>query len=97
MGLYFFFQAEDGIRDYKVTGVQTCALPISRAALSPVASLSTARACCRRGPRAEVVPGGRGARPEGAPLVSRPRNSRHKTRSAAPGWQGGKSELIGHK
>src|SRR6266850_2449296 len=27
-GLVFFFQAEDGIRDYKVTGVQTCALPI---------------------------------------------------------------------
>src|SRR5688500_19160539 len=28
--VYFFFQAEDGIRDYKVTGVQTCTLPISR-------------------------------------------------------------------
>src|SRR2546426_9459065 len=28
--LFFFFQAEDGIRDYKVTGVQTCALPISK-------------------------------------------------------------------
>src|SRR5205807_6270373 len=28
--IYFFFQAEDGIRDYKVTGVQTCALPIYR-------------------------------------------------------------------
>src|SRR2546426_12676044 len=28
--IFFFFQAEDGIRDYKVTGVQTCALPISR-------------------------------------------------------------------
>src|SRR5690606_21825930 len=27
--LYFFFQAEDGIRDFHVTGVQTCALPIS--------------------------------------------------------------------
>src|SRR5256885_2204283 len=27
---FFFFQAEDGIRDYKVTGVQTCALPISQ-------------------------------------------------------------------
>src|SRR5437762_10708902 len=27
--LYFFFQAEDGIRDTSVTGVQTCALPIS--------------------------------------------------------------------
>src|SRR5256885_7847079 len=29
ISLIFFFQAEDGIRDYKVTGVQTCALPIS--------------------------------------------------------------------
>src|SRR2546427_6627507 len=28
--LFFFFQAEDGIRDLTVTGVQTCALPISR-------------------------------------------------------------------
>src|SRR5215204_6676928 len=27
---FFFFQAEDGIRDHCVTGVQTCALPISR-------------------------------------------------------------------
>src|SRR5690348_17505917 len=27
---FFFFQAEDGIRDGRVTGVQTCALPISR-------------------------------------------------------------------
>src|SRR2546421_6987350 len=27
--LFFFFQAEDGIRDLIVTGVQTCALPIS--------------------------------------------------------------------
>src|SRR5258708_31134929 len=29
MSLFFFFQAEDGIRDDLVTGVQTCALPIS--------------------------------------------------------------------
>src|SRR5260370_2914972 len=28
--LFFFFQAEDGIRDSSVTGVQTCALPISK-------------------------------------------------------------------
>src|SRR6266568_8631576 len=28
---FFFFQAEDGIRDGTVTGVQTCALPISEA------------------------------------------------------------------
>src|SRR5688500_4830446 len=31
VGRVFFFQAEDGIRDYKVTGVQTCALPIMSA------------------------------------------------------------------
>src|SRR5206468_5388513 len=30
--VFFFFQAEDGIRDLIVTGVQTCALPISRLA-----------------------------------------------------------------
>src|SRR5215217_6618480 len=30
MGGIFFFQAEDGIRDIGVTGVQTCALPICR-------------------------------------------------------------------
>src|SRR3989449_11369758 len=35
MTLLFFFQAEDGIRDVAVTGVQTCALPIWRAALHP--------------------------------------------------------------
>src|SRR3989442_7352367 len=36
---FFFFQAEDGIRDADVTGVQTCALPISSsvAALEDVA------------------------------------------------------------
>src|SRR5256885_16477369 len=32
----FFFQAEDGIRDYKVTGVQTCALPIFQLASGEV-------------------------------------------------------------
>src|SRR5438876_11527402 len=35
-GLSFFFQAEDGIRDGRVTGVQTCALPISLVALGRV-------------------------------------------------------------
>src|SRR5690606_40436219 len=38
---FFFFQAEDGIRDFHVTGVQTCALPISRmfAIITPLAFL----------------------------------------------------------
>src|SRR5690606_40688862 len=35
--VFFFFQAEDGIRDFHVTGVQTCALPICLLArLAPV-------------------------------------------------------------
>src|SRR2546430_5776125 len=46
---WFFFQAEDGIRDLTVTGVQTCALPISH------------RERRRRAVRGE----GRGARPRG--------------------------------
>src|SRR5690625_5505653 len=37
MGWYFFFQAEDGIRAGHVTGVQTCALPISKDDLESVA------------------------------------------------------------
>src|SRR5256885_6485071 len=40
---FFFFQAEDGIRDYKVTGVQTCALPISFGCRVPLAAFFTHR------------------------------------------------------
>src|SRR5690349_25180184 len=42
--LFFFFQAEDGIRDLYVTGVQTCALPICRAppASSQISGADTA-------------------------------------------------------
>src|SRR6516162_11329373 len=36
----FFFQAEDGIRDYKVNGVQTCALPIFRGCIGHYAPSS---------------------------------------------------------
>src|SRR5437588_6276897 len=43
----FFFQAEDGIRDHCVTGVQTCALPISmKLALLFAAGLGGAAALC---------------------------------------------------
>src|SRR5256885_13754731 len=41
MYVFFFFQAEDGIRDYKVTGVQTCALPICSAAYGTAPEGST--------------------------------------------------------
>src|SRR5256886_3180936 len=47
--LFFFFQAEDGIRDLTVTGVQTCALPIY-----------TRRSCSfatQRQPQPQITPG----------------------------------------
>src|SRR5258706_8159148 len=44
---FFFFQAEDGIRDWSVTGVQTCALPICTLALEPdVIVLPDNSVCC---------------------------------------------------
>src|SRR5688500_2095333 len=48
---FFFFQAEDGIRDYKVTGVQTCALPISAHGPRALVQLLLLRA--RQAPRPE--------------------------------------------
>src|SRR5437588_2774718 len=48
--VFFFFQAEDGIRDHCVTGVQTCALPIFA---PPEASSQTARA--RRRPTLSTI------------------------------------------
>src|SRR5256884_4047785 len=36
VSVFFFFQAEDGIRDVAVTGVQTCALPICQAAAAAI-------------------------------------------------------------
>src|SRR5699024_12072041 len=39
----FFFQAEDGIRDRNVTGVQTCALPISHVLADAVDQLTMSR------------------------------------------------------
>src|SRR5690348_18191953 len=66
---FFFFQAEDGIRDRRVTGVQTCALPISAA---------DAAAHLRHGL-------GSGARLGGVPAISRglqePRPSQARPRS----------------
>src|SRR5690606_41912343 len=45
----FFFQAEDGIRDFHVTGVQTCALPITR-------PQTTTQPSHRRPPRPSAPP-----------------------------------------
>src|SRR2546430_4553633 len=54
---FFFFQAEDGIRDLTVTGVQTCALPICPARDSTRAAALVSRT------RAEIFPSRRIATP----------------------------------
>src|SRR2546422_8502960 len=55
---FFFFQAEDGIRDVAVTGVQTCALPISQLPARGTAGIATAD--CAQAQR-KVAPPRRGA------------------------------------
>src|SRR5256885_4989659 len=89
--LFFFFQAEDGIRDYKVTGVQTCALPICWSCAADSAAHSG-----RYGGAGlyAVLPGGQ-SRPgrgrilecrSGCPLDGQTRPARClKNRSAPPG------------
>src|SRR5207245_7504716 len=54
-----FFQAEDGIRDATVTGVQTCALPISRGAAARARASGRAARVSRRDARPTLRPGGR--------------------------------------
>src|SRR5207245_4940401 len=51
---FFFFQAEDGIRDATVTGVQTCALPISARSGRATRSTGTSSSDWRSIPNARV-------------------------------------------
>src|SRR5690606_39598036 len=53
--LVVFFQAEDGIRDFHVTGVQTCALPISGEARTPGRQLSPLETCAGPDPATPPV------------------------------------------
>src|SRR2546429_8251146 len=76
MWFFFFFQAEDGIRDVAVTGVQTCALPISAgdSAGESVRVLGFGSDRAHRGRRTHH---GRAAgRVPGAARVSPPRHAR---------------------
>src|SRR5216683_7492978 len=61
---FFFFQAEDGIRDLIVTGVQTCALPISARAPSS----TTCTRCSRSWASARAESSGRRSRARRTPL-----------------------------
>src|SRR5690348_18489810 len=53
----FFFQAEDGIRGGRVTGVQTCALPICRIRLNAARLARTWRKMASAVPRSAAWPG----------------------------------------
>src|SRR2546430_13576612 len=82
--LFFFFQAEDGIRDLTVTGVQTCALPISRPQ-RPSTALQPAgpRSATAGAPRAPAAP--RPSRPERstpAPRPARGNRASHRDRKS---------------
>src|SRR5256885_7144806 len=91
---FFFFQAEDGIRDYKVTGVQTCALPIlqhrrrRRRAQCARARGGAVRRGSRRASRLSAVGYRTGARAcrgdAGAPRGPGARGRRHRLRRRAP-------------
>src|SRR5687768_18384761 len=87
----FFFQAEDGIRDVAVTGVQTCALPILVSA-SRRREAETIR--CRQPDRdrREVRPGGRG-RPRGRSEERRVGKEWRFLWSPLPSEENGKSQL----
>src|SRR2546430_7774202 len=51
LSFFFFFQAEDGIRDLTVTGVQTCALPISKRRAGLIGLPHRVSALVARGPQ----------------------------------------------
>src|SRR2546425_1317646 len=85
MVFFFFFQAEDGIRDKLVTGVQTCALticwraPPAAAAGRPQLGGVCTWGCCRRAP----APGSRPPRHDSNQRGSRGRQPRRSTREVA--------------
>src|SRR2546429_1834209 len=81
--LFFFFQAEDGIRDVAVTGVQTCALPISRPGHSrrpPRSQANHQESKAAKIPSEAAGRGGFGSRQLTAVLPSRACGSRSEER-----------------
>src|SRR5690625_6186152 len=88
----FFFQAEDGIRDGHVTGVQTCALPICRASSAlrrPVVGAAAMIAGVRRMPDA--------CRAELAPLPQRPEAEPRRSEERRVGKEGRARGRAGHE
>src|SRR4030066_697657 len=98
---FFFFQAEDGIRDSSVTGVQTCALPISKSIGIPNAAGKGAGSngeVRESGPGAGILPqpGGAHESRKGDPSSNPGKvagasveNARCRTRPGTPGRRRG--------
>src|SRR5206468_4625700 len=90
----FFFQAEDGIRDLIVTGVQTCALPILREAAERIARLELAITgalyASENGARVPLLPGERGA--TAGLLLRATRHRSEERRVGKEGRSGGSAE-----
>src|SRR5258706_15862814 len=84
--MFFFFQAEDGIRDWSVTGVQTCALPIF-AVLTLGFSPYLTHVESEKEPRiafmASLID------PTGRPLKAKEATAKTGTAAAAPGTPNG--------
>src|SRR5438046_6658811 len=104
---FFFFQAEDGIRDWSVTGVQTCALPISDglggSLLFQERTESAGEADAARRRRARI-PAARAAgthalRRRGAAAEARRRSEERRVgkESRARGWTGDHNARKKHK
>src|SRR5256886_4169496 len=81
---FFFFQAEDGIRDLTVTGVQTCALPISRLFPGTLGHHPSAVGHGLRFPGEGVL--GRGARGDSTHERRRTNYRPHLRRGEPHGW-----------
>src|SRR6266511_5331517 len=81
---FFFFQAEDGIRDFHVTGVQTCALPISTAPCTSSPSWSaSARDARKVSPRSEERRVGKSVDLGGRRIIKKKKIKKKKTIDSA--------------
>src|SRR6266851_1697506 len=92
---FFFFQAEDGIRDRDVTGVQTCALPISEKQGIHKVILDVRE--CGRGPVSEAISTARLFVPSGTVTTLRGQTVSTQVFSAEPKqviWKNPVSVLV---
>src|SRR5690349_23127498 len=94
----FFFQAEDGIRDLYVTGVQTCALPICTCGLTEPTAPATTRTTTRTPASTRVVGTARRASAAAARRWRHERSEERRVgeecRSRWVQWEGKKMRMM---